>query len=74
MNPERLDGGEDLLLVASEGHAHSKQVSMETDRTCDYFLLLKTGDTYCGHLVSYSVLSWETMSRLVNPACRKLCS
>lgn len=29
--PQRLDGGEDFLLVASEGHAHSKQVSMETD-------------------------------------------
>lgn len=29
--PERLDGGEDFLLVAGEGHAHSEQVSMETD-------------------------------------------
>lgn len=28
--PERLAGGEDFLLVASEGHAHSEQVSMET--------------------------------------------
>lgn len=42
VNPERLDGGEDFLLVASEGHAHSKQVSMETDRRSDYYLLLKT--------------------------------
>lgn len=24
--PERLDGGEDFLLVASKGHAHSEQV------------------------------------------------
>lgn len=31
--PERLDGGEDFLLVASEGHAHSEQVSMETEST-----------------------------------------
>ena len=31
MYPERLDGGEDFLLVASEGHAHSEQVSTETD-------------------------------------------
>ncbi len=30
--PERLDGGEDFLLVASKGHAHSEQVSMKTDR------------------------------------------
>lgn len=30
--PERLNGGEDLLLVAGEGHAHSQQVSMETER------------------------------------------
>lgn len=30
--PERLDGGEDFLLVASKGHAHSEQVSMETKR------------------------------------------
>ncbi len=29
--PERLDGGEDFLLVAGEGHAHSEQVSMATD-------------------------------------------
>lgn len=32
MYPERLDGGEDFLLVAGESHAHSEQVSMETDR------------------------------------------
>lgn len=31
--PERLNGGEDFLLVASEGHAHSEQVSMETKRS-----------------------------------------
>lgn len=29
--PECLDGGEDFLLVAGEGHAHSEQVSMETE-------------------------------------------
>lgn len=29
--PERLNGGEDFLLVASEGHAHSEEVSMETE-------------------------------------------
>lgn len=75
MYPERLNGGEDFLLVASEGHAHSEEVSMETDeyrtrvRAKEYFKLVKY---LCG--VSYSVLSCETMSRLVNPACRKLCS
>lgn len=26
VDPECLDGGEDFLLVASEGHAHSEQV------------------------------------------------
>lgn len=31
--PEGLDGRQDLLLVAGEGHAHSEQVSMETERT-----------------------------------------
>lgn len=31
MYPERLNGGEDFLLVTGEGHAHSEQVSMETD-------------------------------------------
>lgn len=29
--PQCLDGGKDFLLVASKGHAHSEQVSMETD-------------------------------------------
>lgn len=29
--PECLDGGQNLLLVASKGHAHSEQVSMETE-------------------------------------------
>lgn len=32
MYPERLDGGEDFLLVSGEGDAHSEQVSMETER------------------------------------------
>lgn len=32
VDPERLDGGEDLLLVARQGHAHSKQVSTATER------------------------------------------
>lgn len=31
MYPECLDGGEDFLLVAGEDHAHSEQVSMETE-------------------------------------------
>lgn len=30
--PESLDGREDFLLVASEGHAHSEQVSVESNR------------------------------------------
>lgn len=30
--PQRLDGGQDFLLVSSEGHAHSEQVSMETGK------------------------------------------
>lgn len=32
MYPERLDGGEYLLLVPCEGDAHSEEVSMETER------------------------------------------
>lgn len=31
MCPQCLDGGKHFLLVASKGHAHSEQVSMETD-------------------------------------------
>lgn len=31
MYPERLDGGEDFLLVSSEGDAHSEQVSVEAE-------------------------------------------
>lgn len=31
MDSERLDGGEDLLLVSGEGHAHSEQVAVETE-------------------------------------------
>lgn len=32
MDPERLDGGEDFFLVASEGHAHPEQVSAEEQK------------------------------------------
>lgn len=32
MYPERLNGGEDFLLVAGEGNAHSEEVSGETER------------------------------------------
>ena len=34
VNPKCLDGGEDFLLVASQGDAHSEQVSVE--RNVDY--------------------------------------
>lgn len=44
MYPERLDGGQDLLLVAREGHAHSQQVSMETEQT----ERLGQGSSTCG--------------------------
>lgn len=70
--PERLDGGKDLLLVAGEGHPRPKQVSMETEST-DSGQERGERDKGGGG-ESYSVLRWETTSRLVNPACRKSCS
>lgn len=73
--PERLDGRKDLLLVASQGHAHSQQVSMETastDSDEDPNRVRQRGGDDGGE--SYSVLRWETTSRLVKPACRKFCS
>jgi len=75
--PERLDGGEDLLLVASEGHAHSEQVSVETERMRVFSLSVAWQAVVQVNREineSHSVLICETMSKLVNPACRKLCS
>lgn len=70
MYPEGLDGGQDLLLVAGESHAHPEQVSMETESVRALFperRLQARGRPY-------SVSSCATTSRLLRPACRKLCS
>lgn len=76
MYPERLDGGKHLLLVASEGHAHSEQVSMETEGMLsgNNQSLPRSPACLRRERESYSVLRWDTTSRLVNPACRKFCS
>lgn len=63
VDSERLDGGEDLLLVSGEGHAHSEQVAVETEAQVRVYI--HTHACKCIHIYvhvhiyrdSYSVLS-----------------